>query len=343
MLSYSLPDTEKEFHSVLTQPSILYDEDDNDSGTGDHQTIITTEKLKSVESLSTQELSILTGTTTATTTPHDGAPMTLNRNDQWTLCQPELSHPIDNNNNFQNNNYNNHHNNNNGIQYVVYPQQQQPVYVPIVQYITQQPLYYYPPAPMMMMPPYLPQPYPPQDPRMMMPANYPQTNNYNNYYPNQNNNNNNFVSPVPPLPAEEPLVIPPEIAKLIAPAFRRHVDPSLQKELNPPEYYYRKVLAAMPINDDPNYLQYSYEKYQPYQFRVKRCPLFHQDDLNSCPYGRNCFFSHASRTDRTVATNMYGGLASVEDVFRWLRTKNAHRESKAKGKKEEEQQTTTTE
>ncbi|CAD2213727.1 hypothetical protein ADEAN_000117000 [Angomonas deanei] len=110
--------------------------------------------------------------------------------------------------------------------------------------------------------------------------------------------------------------------RLFGPALRpAHLRKS-GKPLNSPHYYYEKVLAAMPINDDPNYLQYSYEKYEPYQFRVQKCPHYVKGDLDSCRYGKNCFYYHCSRNHRSVEVNMLGNLASVQDVLEWLRVKN---------------------
>ncbi|CAD2213736.1 hypothetical protein ADEAN_000117900 [Angomonas deanei] len=169
-----------------------------------------------------------------------------------------------------------------------------------------QPLYYYPPAaPMMMMPPYLPQPYPPQDPRMtmMMPAPY-----------------------LPPPPqvdeeASEPdeIEIPYEIARLIRPCLKPKKDRRKSgRRLRSPFYYYEKVLAAESVNDDPHYEQYSYKKYDPYSFRVYRCPRYVKGDLDSCRYGRDCFFFHSNRDQRTIEANMHSELADVNDVFTWL-------------------------
>ncbi|EPY18102.1 hypothetical protein AGDE_15932 [Angomonas deanei] len=173
-----------------------------------------------------------------------------------------------------------------------------------------QPLYYYPPAaPMMMMPPYLPQPYPPQDPRMMMPM---------------------MSAPYLPPPPQQQVVeeeasepdqieIPYEIARLIRPCLKPKKDRRKSgRRLRSPFYYYEKVVAAESVNDDPHYEQYSYKKYDPYSFRVYRCPRYVKGDLNSCRYGKDCFFFHSNRDQRTIEANMHSELADVNDVFTWL-------------------------
>ncbi|CAD2213732.1 hypothetical protein AGDE_16661 [Angomonas deanei] len=125
------------------------------------------------------------------------------------------------------------------------------------------------------------------------------------------------ADPAPPRPR-----IPREIEKLIRPAFLSARTRPSGKELGAPEYYYEKILKSHHINDDPHYVNYSYEKYQPYQFRVQRCPAYQPSEPASCRYGRNCFYAHGAGKQRTVEANLVGGLVSVKEVRWWLKQKN---------------------
>ncbi|CAD2213734.1 hypothetical protein AGDE_16660 [Angomonas deanei] len=162
-------------------------------------------------------------------------------------------------------------------------------YIPVVHYLPPPPpLYYYPQPMMMMMPP----------PPVMLP-------------------------PPPPQPPQ--MVLTREITRYIGPSLKPVEERKSGRFLRDPEYYYQKVLEALPINDDPNYRNYAYEKYEPYQFRVTKCPHYKQGKPNSCRYGDNCFHYHIARYRRSVEVNLIGGLASVQDVFDWLRVKNSQR------------------
>ncbi|CAD2213728.1 hypothetical protein AGDE_15882 [Angomonas deanei] len=155
-------------------------------------------------------------------------------------------------------------------------------------YVPPPPLYYYPPPMMMMMPP----------PPMLLPT-------------------------VQPPPANiTDMTIPEHIAKLITPAFKPADQQGANKKLYPPQYYYEKILEAKSINEDPHFMKYAYEKYQPYQFRVRSCPYYKKGEPNSCKYGKNCFLAHGARNRRSVEVNMIGNLASVRDVQEWLQAKN---------------------
>ncbi|EPY18111.1 hypothetical protein AGDE_15944 [Angomonas deanei] len=123
--------------------------------------------------------------------------------------------------------------------------------------------------------------------------------------------------PAPPRPR-----IPRDIEKLIRPAFLSARTRPSGKALGAPEYYYEKILKSQHINDDPHYLNYSYEKYQPYQFRVRRCPAYQPSEPASCRYGRDCFYAHGAGKQRTVEANLVGGLVSVKEVRWWLKQKN---------------------
>ncbi|CAD2213730.1 hypothetical protein ADEAN_000117300 [Angomonas deanei] len=127
------------------------------------------------------------------------------------------------------------------------------------------------------------------------------------------------ADPAPPRPR-----IPREIEKLIRPAFLSARTRPSGKELGAPEYYYEKILKSQHINDDPHYLNYSYEKYQPYQFRVRRCPAYQPSEPASCRYGRDCFYAHGAGKQRTVEANLVGGLVSVKEVRWWLKQKNGN-------------------